>query len=190
MIYCTKCGQANEDAARACINCGARFGGQSGAVPFTTVDPAGSAGAQQAGRLWTTPLSEEPAYMQPQTGGIITPGEKRDPVTVLILSILTCGLYAVYWVYATSSEIKRATGREDIHPALDAILSLVTCYIWLIYLAYKYPQLILDLQERAGRPRNDISIISLILAVVVLFPVSMFMIQGELNNVWDAAGRK
>jgi hypothetical protein len=128
--------------------------------------------------------------MQPQSGGIITPGEKRDPIMVLILGILTCGIYAIYWVFKTSSEIKDALGREDINPALDAVLSLLTCYIWLIYLAYKYPQFLLQLQEKAGLPRNDISLVSLILAIVGLSPISFFMIQSELNNVWDAAGRK
>ena len=175
------------------MSCGASFGGKGGPAPFATADPAASAGTQQAGGSsspWTTPLSEEPAYMQPQAGGIITPGEKRDPLMVLILTVLTCGIYAIYWVYKTSSEIRDALGREDINPALDAVLTLVTCYIWPIYLAYKYPQLLLPLQERAGLPRNDISLVSLILAIVGLIPVSLFMIQSELNNVWDADKRK
>ncbi|HEX8653340.1 MAG TPA: DUF4234 domain-containing protein [Pyrinomonadaceae bacterium] len=191
MIYCTKCGQANDDAARICMSCGASFGGKSGPAPFTTEERA-SAGSQTAGSRspWTTPLYEEPAYMEPQTGGIITPGEKRDPLMVLILGLVTCGIYALYWVYKTSSEIRDALGREDINPALDTVLTLVTCYIWLVYLAYKYPQLLLQLQERAGQPRNDISLVSLILAIVGLTPVSLYMIQSELNNVWDASGRK
>ena len=186
MIYCTKCGQANDDAARVCMSCGATFTGRSGSdpTPFTTADPTTSESRQeQPGSPWTTPL--EPAYMQPQPSGIITPGEKRDPIMVLILGILTCGIYAVYWVYKTSSEIKDALGREDINPALDAVLTFVTCFVWLVYLAYKYPQLLLQLQDKAGLPRNDITLISLILAIVGLSPVSFFMIQSELNNVWD-----
>ena len=190
MIYCSKCGQANDDAARVCLSCGATFSERGGAAPFTTADPAATSGAQPTGGPWTTPLYEPPGYMQPQSGGIMTPGEKRDPIMVLILGILTCGIYAIYWVYKTSSEIRDALGREDINPALDAVLSLLTCYIWLIYLAYKYPQLLLQLQERAGLPRNDISLVSLILAIVGLSPISFFMIQSELNNVWDAAERR
>ena len=190
MIYCSKCGQANDDVARVCFSCGATFNEKGGAAPFTTIDPATTGGAQQTGSPWTTPLSESPAYMQPQSGGILTPGEKRDPIMVLILGILTCGIYSIYWVYKTSSEIKDALGREDINPALDAVLSLLTCYIWLIYLAYRYPQLLLQLQERAGQPRNDISLVSLLLAIVGLIPISFFMIQSELNNVWDAVERR
>jgi hypothetical protein len=190
MIYCTQCGQANDDAARLCMSCGASFGAKGGPAPFATIDPAKSAGAEQAGSSpWTTPLYEEPAYMQPQTSGIITPGEKRDPLVVIIFGLLTCGVYAIYWVYKTSSEIRDALGRQDISPAFDAVLSAVTCYLWLFYLAYKYPQLLLQLQERAGLPRNDISLVSLILAIVGLGPVSFYMIQSELNRVWEATKR-
>lgn len=189
MIYCSKCGQANDDAARSCASCGATFNERSRGAPFTTADPA-TTGAQNAGTPWTTPLYEPPGYMQPQGGGGMTPGEKRDPIMVLILGILTCGIYAIYWVYKTSSEIKGALGRDDINPALDAVLSFITCYVWLIYLAYKYPQFLLELQEKAGLPRNDISLVSLILAIVGLSPISFFMIQSELNNVWDATERR
>jgi hypothetical protein len=191
MIYCSKCGQANDDATRVCMSCGAMFNEKGGAAPFTTTtaDPA-QAGAKQPGSAWTTPLYEPPGYMQPQGGSIMTTGEKRDPVMVLILSFLTCGIYAIYWTYKTGSEMKDALGRDDINPALDAVLSIITCYLWFIYLAYKHPQLLLQLQERAGLPRNDITLVSLILAIVGLSPVSFFMIQSELNNVWDAAGRK
>jgi Domain of unknown function (DUF4234)/zinc-ribbon domain len=189
MIFCTKCGQQNDDTARTCANCGAPFGGQSGTTPFTTADPT-SAGAQQTGSPWATPSYAEQAYMQPGMSGIMTPGEKRDPIMVLILGLVTCGIYMIYWIYTTSTEIKNALGREDINPVLDVVLSLVTCGIWLIYLSYRYPQLILELQDRARIPRNDISVISLILTIVGLSPVAFFMIQSELNKVWEAAGRR
>lgn len=191
MIYCSKCGQANDDAARVCLSCGAMFNERGGAAPFRTADPATATGeVRQAGDLWTTPLYEPPGYMQPQGGAGMTPGEKRDPVMVLVFGILTCGIYALYWVYKTSSEVKDALGRDDVNPALDTVLSLITCYLWFIYLAYRYPQLILQLQEKAGLPRNDISLISLILSIVGLGPISFFMIQSELNRVWDAAERR
>ncbi len=172
------------------MNCGASFGGRGEGAPFTTEErPRTGAQAAGSGSPWTTPLAE-PAYMQPQTSGIITPGEKRDPLMVLILGLLTCGIYAVYWVYKTSSEIRDALGRADVNPVLDTVLTILTCFIWLIYLSYKYPQLLLQLQERAGQPRNDISLVSLILAIVGLTPISLYMIQSELNKVWDAPGQR
>jgi hypothetical protein len=127
-----------------------------------------------------------------QAGGVGRPGlyavgEKREPVTVLLLSFVTCGIYGFYEIYKVSSELRDALGRQDINPTLDIVLGIVTCGLYFIYLAYRYPQLILELQDRVGLPRNDISLVSIILAVCGLSFISIFMIQTELNKVWDAA---
>nr|MBA3805270.1 hypothetical protein [Acidobacteriota bacterium] len=62
--------------------------------------------------------------------------------------------------------------------------------LYFIYLAYRYPQLILEMQDRVRLPRNDISLVSIILAVCGLSMVSIFMIQTELNKIWEASGRQ
>ncbi|HEX8143367.1 MAG TPA: DUF4234 domain-containing protein [Pyrinomonadaceae bacterium] len=191
MIFCTKCGSQNDDTARSCSNCGATFGGQTGSTPFTTGTPGtGTQEAPGGPGGWAAPPYGDPAYnMQAAAGrpGLYTVGEKRDPIMVLLLSLVTCGIYAYYEVYKVSSEIRDALGRQDVNPTMDVVLGLVTCGIYFIYLAYRYPQLLLEMQDRVGLPRNDISMISIILSVCGLGIVSIFMIQTELNKVWDAS---
>lgn len=185
MIYCTKCGQQNADDARSCTQCGQPFTGQGSSTPFTTPPPAQQ---QQAGAPWGSSPSGAP--MQPMPGGLTAVGEKRDPIMVIVFGFLTCGIYIYYWIYQTSTDIKNALGgREDINPTMDIVLTIVTCGLYAIYLLYRYPQLLLELQDRTRLPRNDISTISIILGVVGLGIVSLFMIQTELNKVWDAASR-
>ncbi len=192
MIYCTNCGQQNADDARSCFNCGQAFTGQSSSTPFTTpgATPYGEPQPQQqppGTSPWGTPSYGAPMQQRPG-GGLTAVGESRDPIMTIVLAIVTCGIYMYFWIYQTSTEIKNALGgREDINPTLDVVLSIFTCGLYIIYLAYRYPQLINELQDRAGQPRNDISTISIILAVVGLWIVSLFMIQTELNKVWDGA---
>jgi len=194
MIFCTKCGQQNDDAARICYNCGQAFGGQSTSTPFTTATPPGAETGQQPGApgSWASPSYGDPAQgMQQASGGarpgLFAIGEKREPVMVLVLTFVTCGIYGFYEIYKVSSELRDALGRQDINPTLDIVLGIVTCGLYFIYLAYRYPQLILEMQDRVRLPRNDISLVSIILAVCGLSMVSIFMIQTELNKVWDAA---
>jgi uncharacterized membrane protein YidH (DUF202 family) len=193
MIFCTTCGQQNDDAARNCTNCGAPFGGQGGTTPFATAPPGGS--QQQAGAPggWATPPYGDPAQgIQPSTSGragLYAVGEKRDPILVLVLALVTCGIYGIYEIYKVSSEIRDALGRQDVNPTMDIVLGIVTCGLYFIYLAYRYPQLILEMQDRVRLPRNDISLVSIILAICGLSMVSLFMIQTELNKIWDNAGR-
>lgn len=186
MIFCTKCGQQNADDARTCFNCGNTFTGQGGSTPFTAPPPTD----QQQGSPWGGPSYNAPMQAHPG-GGLSAVGEKRDPAMVIVFGILTCGIYLYYWIYQTSLEIKNALGgREDINPTMDIVLTIVTCGLYFFYLAYRYPQLLLELQDRTAQPRNDISTISIILAVVGLGIVSLFMIQTELNKVWDAGARR
>lgn len=197
MIFCNNCGKANDDAARICHNCGAWFGGQSSSTPFQTAPQQPPPRPQepelppaQPFNSWSNPQQQAGApwqSMQPSnSGGIFVPGQKREPVLVLLLPILTCGFYVFYWWYVTSSEIKNALGREDVNPSLDLLLGILTCGIYYIYLAYREPQMLLLLQERAGLPRNDITIISLVL-YLFFAPVTLLLIQTELNKIWDAS---
>jgi hypothetical protein len=191
MIFCTNCGHQNDDAARSCVNCGMAFGGQGSTTPFTTPPPGTQQQAQGGPGGWAgSPYGDPAQGMQPTPGraGLYTVGEKRDPIMVLLLSIVTCGIYLYYEIYKVSTELRDALGRQDVNPTLDIVLSIVTCGLYFIYLAYRYPQLLLELQDRAGVQRNDISMVSLILAVCGLGIVSIFMIQTELNKVWDATG--
>jgi uncharacterized membrane protein YidH (DUF202 family) len=195
MIFCTTCGQQNDDAARTCTNCGAAFGGQSGTTPFTTATPGVGTQQQQPGApgSWASPPYGDPAQgiqQSPGRAGIYAVGEKRDPIMVLVLSFVTCGIYLFYEIYKVSSEIRDALGRQDVNPTLDLVLGIFTCGLYFIYLAYRYPQLILEMQDRVRLPRNDISLVSIILAVCGLSIISIFMIQTELNKVWEAAGRQ
>jgi hypothetical protein len=123
-------------------------------------------------------------------GGLFSIGEKRDPILVLVLTLVTCGIYGIYWWNVSITEIKNSLGREDINPAMELLLGFVTCGIYFIYLYYKYPQLLLEMQDRVRLPRNDISLISILLTVFGLGLVSIFMIQTEMNKIWDAAGAR
>lgn len=127
--------------------------------------------------------------MQPVYGGagLAALGEKRDPAMVIVFTLITCGFYGLWWWYTVATEIKNALNRQEMNPALDIVLSIVTCGIYFIYLSYKYPQLMMEMQDRVGMGRNDISMLTLLLSVFGLQIVSAFMIQTELNKIWDAA---
>lgn len=181
--------------------------GGSSYNPYATPnDPYGSdpySGAQSSSTTGGSSPYSDPAYSgggspysmqqmgQGGGGGLFAIGEKRDPVMVIVYGLLTCGIYALYWWYMIITETKNALGREDINPAMELVLAFVTCGIYGIYLYYKYPKLFLDMQQRVGLPQNDMSTLCLVLAFCgplgLLVP---YLIQTELNKIWDAAGAR
>jgi hypothetical protein len=182
MLICTRCGKENPETARSCLNCGARFGGQDEAAPFVTtrLDERG-----------TTPLAENPWAQQelerarPHQQPLAAAGKKRDPLVVMILGFVTCYLYIFYWWYVTAADIKRATGRLDVSPQLELLLDILTCGAYSLYLSYKYPKIILEMQEQAQVQRNDTSLLSLLLSLFSLGPIACYFIQADLNKIWE-----
>lgn len=109
----------------------------------------------------------------------------RNPALVLILSIITCGIYAWVVTYQITDDIREFTGDQSINPALEVILVLVTCGIYGIYWCYKYSKIIYDMQNNVGvRYPCDVSLPALILPIFRLFSVSLLIMQNELNKVW------
>ena len=57
-------------------------------------------------------------------------GTVRSIPMLVVLSIVTCGIYYFYWIYKTTDEIKNFMERDDINTTLELILSIVTCGIY------------------------------------------------------------
>lgn len=121
-------------------------------------------------------------------GGLSSVGEQREPGLVLLFTFLTCGIYGLWWYHTYATEIKNALNRQDLSPTRDLLLMFVTCGIWgIIAFYYNYPKLFVDMQQRVGLPPNDISTTTVLLGILFA-PVSIYMIQSELNRIWSAAG--
>lgn len=109
----------------------------------------------------------------------------RNPAMVLVLTLITCGIYGWVVVYQMTDEIREYRGDQSINPVLELVLCLITCNLYTIYWAYKYSKLILEMQMKTGvEYPSDISLPALLLVVFGLFSVSLLLMQNELNKVW------
>ena len=61
---------------------------------------------------------------------------KRSPVAVLLLSMVTCGIYAFYLIYQISSEVRDFRGDNTINPALELLLCIITCGLYPFFWYY------------------------------------------------------
>ncbi|MCA2980672.1 MAG: DUF4234 domain-containing protein [Myxococcaceae bacterium] len=117
--------------------------------------------------------------------------QRRDLVVVALLSIVTCGLYAFYWQYQTTVELKAVTGKADLNPGLELLLSLVTCGIFGIYVRYRNTQLVTEQLKALRGAHEDKAVLVLILdlaafVVGITFFAAVLVAQSELNALADA----
>ncbi|WP_105619491.1 DUF4234 domain-containing protein [Vallitalea okinawensis] len=111
----------------------------------------------------------------------------RSIPVVLILSIVTCGIYMFYWIYSISESLKHYLDDTEISPGVDVVLSILCFYPYSIYYSYKLGQKQMDAQRRAGVPVTDDTVLYVVLAVLGFFIVNQLIVQSKLNEVWNNA---
>lgn len=110
--------------------------------------------------------------------------EKRNIAVEIILSIITCGIYAIVWFVRLTNEVKSAAGDEKFQSGGVAfLLTLVTCGIYGIYWAYKMGEMMKEAQTKHGTEVKDNAIIYLILELFGLGIVVFALLQSDLNAI-------
>ncbi len=111
--------------------------------------------------------------------------QKRDVVKCVIFSIITLGIYSLYWVAKINDETKLLAKDDNSLPSggMVILFTIITCGIYGIYWAYKIGQL----QYKAEKDRNmedakDNSIVYLILQIVFSI-IGLILMQNELNKM-------
>ena len=107
--------------------------------------------------------------------------EKRSIGMAVLLSIITCGIYLIYWEYKLWDSLYKANNQTS-SAGVDVLLSIVTCGIYLLYMLYKAGKLESSAYALHGLPPKDDSVLYLILGLFVLAIVSFCILQSNINN--------
>lgn len=118
-------------------------------------------------------------------GGYKVPIKKRNIAVGIILSIVTCGIYGIYWFIVMANDLNLASGHtEDTSGGVAFLLSLITCDIYGLYWFYKAGEKVAEIQRRnVGYSESNSGILYLILCLFGLGIVNYCLIQSELNKV-------
>lgn len=118
---------------------------------------------------------------------------RRDTWIPPVLTMVTCGIYMLYWQYVTTQELKDASGREDLNPTLDLILAVLCCGFWSIYVQYRNAQIVHEMFAQRSTPHEDRSTFVLILHALafvngITLLLAMMILQDEYNKLADLTG--
>lgn len=112
-------------------------------------------------------------------GGVIML-ENKNVVTVIILSIVTCGIYALIWSWKTMNALHNQGQKSLVDPIVQFILLFF--YIGYIVFALCADANLNSIREQRGLATKDNKILYLILALV--FPIALIaIVQNDINEL-------
>ncbi len=114
--------------------------------------------------------------------------QAKSLLTVGILSIVTCGIYFIYWIYVTTNDINNYMEQEYINPTLALVLLIITCGLFAIYWFYKYGTIVFnDMSKKAELDSYGES--AVVLAILLFIPFgyvySIIALQSKLNIIFN-----
>lgn len=107
--------------------------------------------------------------------------KERNIALCIILSIVTCGIYAVYWFVTLTDDTNTISGDTKTSGVMALVLTLVTCGIYGLYWAYKCGEKIDSAHQSRGEAASNGGVLYLILYIFGGI-IAYALIQNEVNK--------
>ena len=91
--------------------------------------------------------------------------KERNIVTCIILSIVTCGIYGLYWFITLTDDASRANDDPSFTGVKAFLFTILTCGIYSIYWNYKIGKEMYEANQKRGIQTSDNSVLYLVLGI-------------------------
>lgn len=108
---------------------------------------------------------------------------RREIAISLILSLVTCGIYAIYWFIVMTDDVNKVSNENGTSGAMAFVFSLLTCGIYTYFWNYKMGKQMHEAGRKNGIEIADNSILYLVLSLFGLGIVNYCLIQNDLNKL-------
>lgn len=108
--------------------------------------------------------------------------KQRNVGVCLLLSIVTCGIYGVYWFICLTDDTNEVTESPGTSGIMSLILLWVTCYIYGWFWAYKLGEKMDFARARNGAPNGNLALLFLVLCIFGFDIIVYAIAQNEINK--------
>jgi len=147
--YCEKCGSPINDNSIFCSNCGEK-------VSDGNIEK----------------------YVDIETDDI-TNIKERSIALAIIFTILTCGIYSIYWMIKINDDSLKLAKEEGPSGGVVFLLTLITCGIYGYFWAYKMGKCVDKIKSNQS---NVTGVLYVILVLFGLNIVNYALSQDAINN--------
>ena len=111
--------------------------------------------------------------------------QQRNIAVCIILSIVTCGIYGIYWFIVMTDDVNSLSDEKTASGGTAFLYSILTCGIYMLYWNYKMGQRMAEVGKKYNKSINDNSVLYLVLSIFGLGIVNYCLIQSDLNKFAD-----
>ena len=109
--------------------------------------------------------------------------QKKNIALCIILSIVTCGIYGIYWFITLTTDANVLAEENGTTGGMAFLLTLVTCGIYGYYWAYKMGERLDVAASKRGTVAQSRSVLYLILQIFGLGIIGYALMQDSINKM-------
>lgn len=151
MKYCEKCGSPVNEGAEYCATCGAKM----------------------------EVVNSVSTIVQPEFNYDNVGVKGRSIALAIIFTILTCGLYSIYWMIKINDDSLKLAREKGASGVVVFLLTLLTCGIYGYFWAYKMGACV---DKIKGNQNGITGLLYVVLSLLGLSIVNYVISQDAINN--------
>ncbi|MBQ2048328.1 MAG: DUF4234 domain-containing protein [Schwartzia sp.] len=110
-------------------------------------------------------------------------GNYRSIGLCIVLTIITCGIYGIYWMYVLNEEINSLSGETNAtNGGLVILFTILTCGIYSWYWLYKMGERSDVIKQNMGQASSSSAILYLLFGIFGLSIVAYAIMQDVINK--------
>ena len=107
--------------------------------------------------------------------------KQRNIFLCIILTILTCGIYGLVWLWCLNNELRVANNRKT-NSGTNFLFSILTCGIFFLVWNYKLGE---EVEDAGGKNEG---VVYLILSLFGLSLIALALVQSQVNKICERNG--
>ena len=109
--------------------------------------------------------------------------KNRSVASVIILTLITCGIYGLYWVYDTLNSMQEISGRESsVSPVIVLLLCIFFAPVGYLLYGMCANEQINHIKTMRGRVEVDNEIMYMVLGFFISI-ILIAIVQDEINRL-------
>ena len=110
--------------------------------------------------------------------------ERRNIAVCIVLTLVTCGIYGIYWIVCLTNDVNTVSGDVNgTSGGMVVLLTIVTCGLYGIYWAYNQGEKLDFTKNNRGIPSSNSGVLYLILQIFGFGIIAYALMQNELNKL-------